>query len=94
MHLTWEPDFTNFLNISNETSSLEKISVISKIINGFLKSGLSVPYFNKLSAYLILGKFSNINFFFENSLKVLTNNFSTTLKTSSCSTNDISKSNW
>ena len=39
-------DLTSFLNISNFTSSLWKISVISDIISGFLKSGLSVPYFN------------------------------------------------
>ena len=32
------------------------------------------------------------NFLFENFLKVLTNNSSTTLKTSSCSTKDISRS--
>ena len=49
IHLTFDPDFTNFLKISKDTSSLEKISVMSLIINGFLKSGLSVPYFNKAS---------------------------------------------
>ena len=36
IHLTLEPDFTSFLNISKETSSLEKISVISFILMGFL----------------------------------------------------------
>ena len=44
-------------------------------------------------AYEILGNFSEINFLFENFLKVLINSSSTTLKTSSCSTNDISRSN-
>ena len=44
MHLTLEPSLTSFLKISNETSSLKKISEISDIISGFLKSGLSVPY--------------------------------------------------
>ena len=44
MALTIEPDFTNFLKISNFTSSLVKIVVISFITNGFLRSGLSVPY--------------------------------------------------
>jgi hypothetical protein len=43
--LTTEPSLTNFLKISNFTSSLKKIYVISSITNGFLKSGLSVPYF-------------------------------------------------
>ena len=42
---TFAPDLTKFLKISNLTSSLVKISVTSWIINGFLKSGLSVPYF-------------------------------------------------
>ena len=50
MHLTSDPNLTNFLKISNETSSLVKISVISLISNGFLKSGLSDPNFNKASA--------------------------------------------
>ena len=49
IHLTFDPEFTNFLNISKETSSLKKTFVISDIINGFLKSGLSVPYFNRAS---------------------------------------------
>ena len=49
IHLTLEPDLTSFLNISNETSFLSNISVISFIIKGFLKSGLSDPYFNKAS---------------------------------------------
>ena len=49
MHLTLEPFFTNFLNISNETSSLVKISV-NLYFNGFLKSGLSEPYFNNASS--------------------------------------------
>ena len=33
---------------------LDKISVISSIISGFLKSGLSEPYFNIASLYGIL----------------------------------------
>ena len=61
MHLTSDPDLTNFLNISNETSSLEKISVISFIINGFLKSGLSLPKFSNALEYEILGNFFDIN---------------------------------
>ena len=39
--LTNEPLFTNFLKMSNFTSSLSKIIVISEISKGFLKSGLS-----------------------------------------------------
>ena len=57
IHLTTDPDLTNFLNISNLTSSLKKIFVISEIISGFLKSGLSVPYFNIVSSYVIFGNF-------------------------------------
>ena len=48
-HLTTAPDLTNFLKISNFTSSLLNISVTSDIIKGFLKSGLSDPYFNNAS---------------------------------------------
>ena len=44
-----EPYLTSLLNISNETSFLSNISVISFIIKGFLRSGLSDPYFNKAS---------------------------------------------
>ena len=33
MHLTFEPDLTNFLKISKDTSSLVNISVISFIIS-------------------------------------------------------------
>ena len=66
---------------------------MSLMINGFLKSGLSLPYFNNASEYEILGKLSDNIFLFENFLKVFTNNFSTTSNTSCCSTNDISKSN-
>ena len=43
--LTIEPELTNFLKISNFTSFLSKIEVKSFIKRGFLKSGLSVPYF-------------------------------------------------
>ena len=81
--LTIEPDFISFLKISNFTSSLEKIFVISSIINGFLKSGLSVPYFKSDSEYEILGNFSKTILFFENFLNNFKNNFSTTLNTSS-----------
>ena len=49
IHLTLDPEFTNFLKISNETSFLKKISVISFIRSGFLRSGLSLPYFNIVS---------------------------------------------
>ena len=92
MHLTFEPDFTNFLKISKETSSRVNISVISFIISGFLKSGLSLPYLSIASEYEIFGNLSYISFLFEKFLKVLINSFSTTLKISSCSTKDISKS--
>ena len=44
--LTTPPFSINFLKISNLTSSLLKTSVTSNISIGFLKSGLSVPYFN------------------------------------------------
>ena len=57
--LTIDPDFTNFLKISNFTSSLVNIDVRSHISNGFLKSGLSVPYFSNASLNVILGNFSN-----------------------------------
>ena len=57
--LTNDPDLTNFLNISNFTSSLVKIVVISFIINGFLRSGLSVPYLRILHLQKeFLGNFS------------------------------------
>ena len=49
--LTIEPDLTNFLNISNFTSSRLNMSVIFFIIKGFLKSGLSVPYFSNATLY-------------------------------------------
>ena len=93
IHLTNEPPLINFLKISKLTSFLKKISVTSLIINGFLKSGLSHPYLSIVSLKEILGNFSNNIFLFENFLKVLINNFSTTINTSSCSTNDISISN-
>ena len=91
--LTIDPEFTNFLKISNFTSSLLKIEVRSFISKGFLRSGLSVPYFINASLNFILGNFSKSNFFLENFLKSFTINFSTTSNTSSCSTKDISKSN-
>ena len=93
IHLTLEPFFISFLNMSKVTSSLSKISVMSFIIKGFLNLVYHYHIFSNESEYEILGNLSNINFLFENFLKVLINNFSTTLKTSSCSTNDISKSN-
>ena len=91
---TIAPDFINFLNISNLTSSLLNISVTSCKINGFLRSGLSLPYFWIASLYVILGNFSDKILFFEKFLNKLIINFSTTRKMSSCSTKDISKSNW
>jgi adenine-specific DNA methylase len=54
IHLTTDFFWINFLNISNLTSSLSKISVTSLISIGFLKSGLSVPNFNIASLYLNL----------------------------------------
>ena len=44
IHLTLDPDFTSFLNISKVTSSRVNMTDKSEIINGFLKSGLSDPY--------------------------------------------------
>ena len=75
-------------------SKLSKKLVRSNISNGFLKSGLSVAYFNIVSSYGILGNFSNRSFLSENFLKIFIIRFSTTLKTSSCSTKDISRSSW
>ena len=89
---TLDPDLTNFLNISNLTSSLVKISVKSHIVKGFRKSGLSVPYFIIDSSYEIFGNFSDRNFLFENFLNKLTISLSITSNTSSCSTKDISTS--
>ena len=92
IHLTLEPFFTSFLNISKETSSLVKISVISFIIMDFLNQvyqfHISIKHLHKK----FLEIYQTISFLFENFLNVLINNFSTTLKISSCSTNDISKS--
>ena len=88
--LTIDPDFTNFLKISNFTSSLVNIDVRSHISNGFLKTGLSDPYFSKASLNVILGNFSNNIFYVENFLNRSNISFSTTTKTSSCSTKDIS----
>ena len=52
IHLTIDPDFTSFLKISNVTSSLEKISVISLIINDiteiFSRDDVSFEIFKKL----------------------------------------------
>ena len=90
--LTIDPLLTNFLNISKLTSSLLKISVISAISKGFLKSGLSEPYLSIALSKGILGNFSWSNFLEENFLNKFTNNSSTILNTSSCSTKDISKS--
>ena len=63
IHLTLEPDLMSFLNISKDTSFLKKISVISFIINGFLRSGLSVPYLVKHLRMKFLGSFQ-IKFFY------------------------------
>ena len=46
---TDKPDLRNPLIISNFTSSLLNNSVISWISNGFLRSGLSVPYLTNAS---------------------------------------------
>ena len=48
--VTFDPDLTNFLKISKETSSLVKIFVKSCINKGFLKSGLSEPYLSIASS--------------------------------------------
>ena len=68
--------------------------VTSWIINGFLKSGLSIPYFSIASLYGILTIGPSSTFQFVCSLKVAGITFSITLKTSSCVAKDISKSNW
>ena len=67
-------------------------SVTSLISSANLISGLSFPYFNIESLYVILGNISSI-FFEENVLKTSLITGSTASKTSSCSTYDISKSN-
>ena len=89
--LTIEPSAINFLKISNLTSSLFIIVVTSNICMGFLKSGLSVPYFNIESWYLIFvnGVF-DIIFPFPNSVNNSKKIGSNVLKISSCSTKDIS----
>ena len=52
-------------------SKCSKISVTSTISNGFLKSGLSVPYFNITSLYFNLGNGQSFIFLSENSLNKL-----------------------
>ena len=61
--------------------------------NGFLKSGLSLPYFNIASLYGILGKGYSATFLSENLVNVLYTTGSITLKTSSCVLYAISISN-
>ena len=75
-------------DVSIEPSNFTDFKVYCIIINR-LQFGSD----NIASLKVILGNLLNKSFLFVNSLKVLTNNFSTTSKTSSCSTNDISKSN-
>ena len=92
--LTIAPLAIDFLKISNLTSSLFIISVTSNIFIGFLRSGLSVPYFNIESLYLILLKgILEIIFPFPNSVNTSKKIGSNVLKISSCSTKDISISN-
>ena len=54
--LTTPPELIFFLNISKVVSFEEKISVTSFISIGFLRSGLSVPYFSIESYILFLEK--------------------------------------
>ena len=68
--------------------------VTSCIINGFLKSGLSLPYFSIASLYGILINGPSSTFQFVKCLNVDVNTSSNTLNTSSCVAKDISKSNW
>ena len=68
--------------------------VTSWIINGFLKSGLSIPYFSIASLYgiRINGPLSTFQFVCFSNVYGTTS--SITLKTSSCVAKLISKSNW
>ena len=68
--------------------------VPSCIISGFLKSGLSIPYFSIASLYGILINGPSSTFQFVNFLNVYGTTSSITLKTSSCVAKLISKSNW
>ena len=68
-------------------------SVTSCMINGFLKSGLSIPYFSIASLYGILKNGPSSTFQFVNFLKVCVITSSITLNTSSCVAKLISKSN-
>ena len=85
--------------MKNELPAYELISgtaiafaALLLIIPGFATDAFGFLLLFPLTRRLIFGKLSNINFFVENFLNVLINNFSTTLKISSCSTKDISKS--
>ena len=81
------------LSLNALKSEFSKIVVTSWIINGFLKSGLSIPYFSIASLYGILTNGPSSTFQFVNFLYVYGITSSTTLNTSSCVAKAISKSN-
>ena len=93
MALTTAPLSICSLKALNVTPSCKKAWVTSHISKGFLKSGLSVPYFNIASLYVILGNGFEVISQSENSLKTLVITGSIALKTSSCVANAISISN-
>ena len=82
---------TIFLNALN--SRFAKISETSTISNGFLKSGLSVPYLSITSSYFNLGNGYILIFLSENCLKALYITGSILVKTSSWLAKLISISN-
>ena len=74
-------------------SEFAKHFVTSSIINGFLKSGLSIPYFSIASLYGIFTNGPSSTFHVVNFLNVYGTTSSITLNTSSCVAKLISKSN-
>ena len=85
----------SILSANNLNDEPLKISVTFDNNKGFLKSGLSFPYFSKLSLYVIFwnGGFVTLHFSV-NSVKTWNKTGSKALKTSSWVTKDISKSSW
>ena len=81
------------LSLKALNSEFSNNFVTSLIINGFLKSGLSMPYFSIASLYGIRINGPSSTFQFVNFLKVYGTTSSITLNTSSCVAKLISKSN-
>ena len=86
--LDWEAASGTFIErtvffLKGAKSVSSNISLISFIIRGFLKSGLSVPYLSIASAYDILAKGGFETSLSENSLNTLYRTSSATAKTSS-----------